>query len=121
MDFGIWSLSHSLRNHSLPEIRTEVAMSNIIANLNKAFDSRIRLGIMSVLMVNDSADFNTLKELLELTDGNLASHIKALENLDYIQIKKQFIGRKPNTKYRITELGKQNFQEHLDALANLIG
>ena len=74
-------------------------MSNIIANLNKAFDSRIRLGIMSVLMVNDSADFNTLKELLELTDGNLASHIKALEGLNYIETKKQFIGRKPNTNY----------------------
>lgn len=96
-------------------------MSNIIANLNKTFESRIRLGIMSVLMVNEAVDFNTLKELLELTDGNLASHIKSLENLDYIQTKKQFVGRKPNTKYSITELGRQSFQEHLDALANLIG
>lgn len=96
-------------------------MSNIIANLNKAFDSRIRLGIMSVLMVNESADFNTLKELLELTDGNLASHIKALEGLNYIETKKQFIGRKPNTNYKITALGRKIFQEHLDALANLIG
>ncbi len=96
-------------------------MSNIIANLNKAFDSRIRLGIMSVLMVNESADFNTLKELLELTDGNLASHIKALEGLNYIETKKQFIGRKPNTNYEITALGRKIFQEHLDALANLIG
>ena len=96
-------------------------MSNIIANLNKAFDSRIRLGIMSVLMVNESADFNTLKGLLELTDGNLASHIKALEGLNYIETKKQFIGRKPNTNYEITALGRKIFQEHLDALANLIG
>jgi len=95
-------------------------MVNIIAKLNKAFDSRIRLGIMSVLMVNDTADFNTLKDLLELTDGNLASHIKALESLNYIQSIKQFIGRKPNTKYKITELGRKIFQEHIDALANLI-
>jgi DNA-binding HxlR family transcriptional regulator len=95
-------------------------MSNIIANLNKAFDSRIRLGIMSILMVNDSEDFNSLKELLELTDGNLASHIKALEALEYIRSKKQFIGRKPNTRYEITSLGKKSFQEHLDALSNLI-
>lgn len=95
-------------------------MTNIISNLNKAFDSRIRLGIMSVLMVNDSMDFNSLKELLELTDGNLASHIKALEGLEYIQSKKQFIGRKPNTRYEITSLGKKSFQEHLDALSNLI-
>ncbi len=95
-------------------------MTNIISNLNKAFDSRIRLGIMSVLMVNDSMDFNSLKELLELTDGNLASHIKALEALEYIRSKKQFIGRKPNTRYEITPLGKKSFQEHLDALSNLI-
>lgn len=95
-------------------------MTNIISNLNKAFDSRIRLGIMSILMVNDSEDFNSLKELLELTDGNLASHIKALELLEYIQSKKQFIGRKPNTRYEITPLGKKRFQEHLDALSNLI-
>lgn len=96
-------------------------MANIIANLNKAFDSRIRLGIMSVLIVNDTVDFNTLKELLELTDGNLASHIKALENLGYIQTIKQFISRKPNTRYKITDQGQTSFQDHLDALSNLIG
>jgi len=95
-------------------------MANIIANLNKAFDSRIRLGIMSILSVNESADFSTIKDLLELTDGNLASHIKALEGLDYIQCTKQFIGRKPNTKYTITESGRKSFQEHLDALESLI-
>ena len=96
-------------------------MANIIANLNKAFDSRIRLGIMSVLIVNDTVDFNTLKELLELTDGNLASHIKALEGLGYIQTIKQFISRKPNTRYKITDQGRTSFQDHLDALSNLIG
>lgn len=95
-------------------------MANIISNLNKAFDSRIRLGIMSVLMVNDTVDFNTLKELLELTDGNLASHIKALEGLNYIQSIKQFIGRKPNTQYSITETGRNAFQDHLNALEKLI-
>jgi predicted transcriptional regulator len=95
-------------------------MANIIANLNKAFESRIRLGIMSILMVNESVDFNSMKELLELTDGNLASHIKALEGLEYIHSTKQFIGRKPNTKYVITDLGRQSFQEHLSALEQLI-
>ena len=95
-------------------------MANIISNLNKAFDSRIRLVIMSVLMVNDDADFNTLKELLELTDGNLASHIKALESLKYINSTKQFVGRKPNTRYMITELGRESFQSHLNALEQLI-
>jgi len=95
-------------------------MANIIANLNKAFESRIRLGIMSILSVNASVDFNTMKELLELTDGNLASHIKALEGLNYIQSFKQFIGRKPNTNYSLTESGRQSFKEHLDALETLI-
>jgi len=95
-------------------------MANIIANLNKAFDSRIRLGIMSILMVNDAVDFSTMKDLLELTDGNLASHVKALEGLDYIKSSKQFIGRKPNTQYLITDLGRKSFQEHINALENLI-
>lgn len=95
-------------------------MPNIISNLNKAFESRIRLGIMSVLMVNDGVDFNTMKELLELTDGNLASHIKALEGLNYIQSSKQFIGRKPNTQYSITDEGSTAFQDHLNALEQLI-
>ena len=95
-------------------------MPNIISNLNKAFESRIRLGIMSVLMVNDGVDFNTMKELLELTDGNLASHIKALEGLNYIQSRKQFIGRKPNTQYSITDEGRTAFQDHLNALEQLI-
>jgi len=95
-------------------------MENIIANLNKVFDSRIRLGIMSILSVNDSVDFSSMKELLELTDGNLASHLKALESADYIRVTKQFIGRKPNTKYQITELGKRDFKEHLDGLEKLI-
>ena len=95
-------------------------MQNIISNLNKAFESRIRLGIMSVLMVNEAVDFNTMKELLELTDGNLASHVKALEGLNYIQSSKQFIGRKPNTQYSITDEGRTAFQDHLNALEQLI-
>ena len=95
-------------------------MTNIISNLDKAFDSRVRLGIMSILSVNETADFNTMKQLMELTDGNLASHLKALEGIDYIQSIKQFIGRKPNTKYIITKLGKDCFQKHLDALEELL-
>ena len=95
-------------------------MPNIISNLNKAFESRIRLGIMSVLMVNEAVDFNTMKDLLEVTDGNLASHVKALEGLNYIQSSKQFIGRKPNTQYSITDEGRTAFQDHLNALEQLI-
>lgn len=91
-----------------------------IEELNKAFDSRIRLGIMSVLMVNDRVDFNSMKELLDLTDGNLASHIAALEKAEYIKIEKSFIGKKTNTTYSVTKSGKKAFTAHLDALEKLI-
>ena len=95
-------------------------MKNIIQNINKAFDHRIRLGIMSILMVNEGVDFTELKELLGVTDGNLASHAKALEAEDYIRIEKQFIGKKPNTKYSATIAGKKAFKEHIEALEKLI-
>jgi DNA-binding MarR family transcriptional regulator len=75
---------------------------------------------MSVLMVNEYADFKTLKELLSITDGNLASHTKALEKVAYIKVEKQFIGRKPNTRYSATQLGKVEFKKHIEALEQLI-
>ena len=95
-------------------------MKNPISNLQKVFESRIRLGIMSALMVNDSVDFNALKELLGLTDGNLASHLKALEQQEIILVSKQFIGRKPSTTYKATGQGKDLFRMHLAALEKLI-
>lgn len=95
-------------------------MNNNISQLNKAFDSRIRLGIMSILIVNEKVDFSVLKEMLELTDGNLASHISALEKLKYLEVTKQFIGKKPNTSYCVTHEGKRAFTQHLNALENLI-
>jgi hypothetical protein len=93
---------------------------NFIENLNKAFESRVRLGIMSILMVNETIDFGTLKEQLQITDGNMASHLSALEKLKYIEITKQFIGKKPNTSYAASALGKKAFSDHLDALERLI-
>lgn len=95
-------------------------MKTLLENINKAFDHRIRLGIMSILMVNEYADFTTLKELLGVTDGNLASHAKALESENYITIEKQFIGKKPNTRYIATKEGRKAFQDHIDALEKLI-
>jgi DNA-binding MarR family transcriptional regulator len=89
-------------------------------HFDKAFENRIRLQIMSVLAVNKSYDFNSLKDLLQITDGNLASHIKALEKVEYISVSKSFIGRKPNTQYAITKKGKDAFKKHLQALENLI-
>lgn len=95
-------------------------MKNIISNINKAFDHRVRLGIMSVLMVNEHADFTTLKELLGVTDGNIASHIKALEKKGYVEVEKSFIDRKPNTRYSATKKGREDFQKHIDAIESLL-
>ena len=91
-----------------------------INQLNKAFENRIRLGIMGILMVQDWVEFNALKEQLKVTDGNLASHIKALEKLKYLTIKKQFIGKKPNTEYSVSKMGKEAFKKHIEALEKLI-
>lgn len=92
----------------------------MIEGLNKIFESRVRLGIMSVLMVNDWVDFNTLKDLLNVTDGNLASHIVGLEKNEYLEISKEFVGKKPKTSFRATPIGKQAFKKHLSALENLL-
>ncbi len=95
-------------------------MKELLTGLNKNFENRIRLGIMSILMVNDWVDFNSFKETLDLSDGNLASHIKALEKEGYVEVKKQFVGKKPNTSYRATLEGRKAFEEHLKALENII-
>ncbi len=93
---------------------------NPIQNLNKVFDSRVRLGIMSTLMVNDEINFNDLKQLIDVTDGNLASHMKSLEDSAYVKVNKGFIGRKTNTTYAVTKAGQKAFQQHLDALEKMI-
>lgn len=92
-----------------------------INQLNKEFESRVRLGIMSVLMVNDWVDFSEMKSLLEITDGNLASHSNALEKAGYIEVKKEFVGKKPKTSYRVTQSGREAFTQHLNMLEKLIG
>ena len=95
-------------------------MKDILSDLNKAFESRVRLGIMSILMVNDYADFNTLKEMLEVSDGNLASHISALEKLEFLTVSKSFEGKKTKTTYTATDTGRKAFKDHLDALERLM-
>jgi DNA-binding MarR family transcriptional regulator len=95
-------------------------MKNPITGLNKIFDNRIRLGVMSVLMVNEEISFNDLKQLLEVTDGNLATHLVTLEENGFIKVHKGFIGRKTNTTYSITRQGEKAFSEHISALENMI-
>jgi DNA-binding HxlR family transcriptional regulator len=95
-------------------------MKTSITKLNKLFENRVRLGVMSILSVNKSYDFNSLKDTLGVTDGNLASHLKALEEKGLLRVNKQFIGRKPNTSYSITENGAALFRDHIKALEDII-
>lgn len=95
-------------------------MKNPINGLNKVFESRIRLGIMSILMVNEEVNFNELKQMLEATDGNLATHLLSLEENGYVKVHKGFIGRKTNTTYLITKSGEKAFGEHIAVLENMI-
>lgn len=95
-------------------------MNKHFNNINKAFENKARLGIMSILLMEDQASFNHLKESLQLTDGNLASHLKALEKLGYISVIKSFIGRKPNTNYSASKIGINEFKKHINALEQLL-
>jgi DNA-binding MarR family transcriptional regulator len=95
-------------------------VKNPFEQLDKVLEHRIRLQIMSVLISNELYDFNSLKEVLQVTDGNLASHLKALEKEKYISVNKSFVDRKPNTKYKATEKGRGAFKKHIDALEALV-
>ena len=95
-------------------------MKELLKDLDKAFENKIRLGIMSALVVNEYIDFNSLKALLDVTDGNLASHLKLLEKRDYVVFRKEFLDRKPNTKYSVTPKGRTAFVKHIKAIENLL-
>jgi DNA-binding MarR family transcriptional regulator len=97
-----------------------MATNNPIAGLNKIFDNRIRLGVMSILMVNEEINFNDLKQMLEVTDGNLATHLQTLEESGYIKVQKGFIGRKTNTTYAVTKAGEKAFNDHISGLEKMI-
>jgi len=95
-------------------------VKEVLKDLDKAFENKTRLGIMSSLVVNDTLDFNALKSLLGVTDGNLASHLKSLEKSEYIKYRKEFLDRKPNTNYSATPKGRQAFKKHIAAIENFL-
>jgi DNA-binding MarR family transcriptional regulator len=95
-------------------------VKEILKDLDKAFENRIRLGIMSALVVNDYIDFTSLKRLLDVTDGNLASHLKSLEKSQYVEYVKEFINRKTYTKYSATIKGMNAFKKHIRAIEQLL-
>jgi DNA-binding MarR family transcriptional regulator len=95
-------------------------MKQIIDQINKIFENKTRLGIMSALMVNESVDFLTLRDLLGVTDGNLSSNISVLEKMKFLKVRKRIIARKTNTSYSLTAAGRRAFRAHLDALESLL-
>lgn len=75
---------------------------------------------MSILMVLEEADFHHLKDKLDLTDGNLSTHLSLLEKEKYVRIRKTFSGKKPKTLCSITDRGRRAFLEHVDTLEKII-
>lgn len=95
-------------------------MKELLKDFNKAFENKIRLGIMAALIVNNHLNFNALKELMDVTDGNLATHLKTLEKSGYIRVSKEFLNRKPNTKYAVTRTGREAFVKHISAIEKML-
>ena len=92
-----------------------------IGQIDDVIHGRMRLGIMAYLADTGAADFNELKALLQATQGNLSVHLRKLEESGYIAIEKSFLNRKPLTRARITDRGRQAFAAYLEALGKLIG
>ena len=89
--------------------------------LDKIIHQPVRTSIMSYLISTLSAtDFNTLLEELELTKGNLSSHITILEKAGYIKVNKKFIGKVPNTSYEVTAQGRKAFDKYVQALEAIV-
>jgi DNA-binding MarR family transcriptional regulator len=91
-----------------------------IDRLDEVIHGRVRLGIMVYLANAETADFTELKTALNTTQGNLSIHLQKLEEAGYVSITKSFLGRKPNTRIRITRPGRKAFADYLDVIAKLV-
>jgi len=91
-----------------------------INRIDDVIHGRVRLGIMAILSGVESADFNELKTRLQATDGNLSVHLRKLEEAGFVAVEKSFVGRKPQTRVRMTEAGRTAFVAYLDAMAGLV-
>ncbi len=88
--------------------------------LDTAVHGPIRLGSMTALYTDGELTFTTLKKRLNVTDGSLGVHLLKLEKIDYITSKKEFIGRRPRTTYRLTSTGKRALRKYLDSMQQLL-
>ena len=88
--------------------------------IDDVIHSRIRTAIMAVLISVEEAEFTFIREKINATDGNLSVHLKKLEDNNYISVHKEFIDRKPVSRYRITETGRKAFEDYIKKLENII-
>jgi DNA-binding MarR family transcriptional regulator len=88
--------------------------------LDRVIHERVRLGIVSALAGAPSLSFNELKELLDITDGNLSVHARRLEEAGFIACEKSFVDRVPRTEYQLTAAGRKALDEYLDHMESLI-
>lgn len=94
-----------------------------MAKLDKLIHQPIRLQIMATLVALDEEaqlGFTTLREMLDLSDGNLGSHLRKLEEAEYVQIDKTFVARKPQTFIQATLKGRTRFEQHVAALETIL-
>lgn len=88
--------------------------------IDDVIHSRIRTAIMAVLISVDEAEFTFIREKINATDGNLSVHLKKLEEHKYISVTKEFVERKPVSRYRITETGRKAFEDYIQKLESII-
>jgi DNA-binding MarR family transcriptional regulator len=91
-----------------------------VEGLDEVVHGRLRLGIMAYLAHAEAADFNELKSALNATQGNLSIHLRKLEEAGYVAIDKSFLNRKPLTRARLTDEGRQALAVYLEAMARLV-
>lgn len=91
-----------------------------ISGLDDVIHGRVRLGIVAYLASAEVADFTELKDVLEVTQGNLSIHLRKLEEAGYVSIDKSFVGRKPLTRLRLTDTGRAAFANYLKAMGQLV-
>ncbi|WP_135362829.1 winged helix-turn-helix domain-containing protein [Halosimplex halophilum] len=89
-------------------------------DFDKLVHQPTRLQIFAYLYQHGETSFPDLKEALDVTEGNLASHIGKMEDADCVAVEKQFVDRKPQTTYELTDRGREKFEEHIGTLEALI-
>ncbi len=91
-----------------------------LQQIDDVIHGRVRLGVMAILVRDEIADFNQLKDQLKTTQGNLSVHLRKLEEAGYVKIIKGYLGRKPRTQVQISQKGRKAFKAYLDEMSQLI-